>query len=193
MKRRHYRAPGAASSCASAGKLRNAALPACVDPDQSASGAPDAGSGHRERPETCMKILLPVDGSRYTRRMLSYIAAHDELLGSGHEYLLFTVVPALSSRAAEFFDRRTLEEYYQDEAERALHAPRAFAGKQGWQARSAHAHGHAAEEIARFAAKERPDLIVMGTHGHSALGNVVLGSVANGVLARCKAPLLFVR
>jgi len=33
-----------------------------------------------------MKILLPIDGSDYTKRMLSYIAAHDELLGSGHEY-----------------------------------------------------------------------------------------------------------
>jgi nucleotide-binding universal stress UspA family protein len=140
-----------------------------------------------------MKILLPVDGSKYTKRMLSYIAAHDELLGSGHEYLLFTVVPALTSRAAEFFDRRTRDAYYQDEAERVLRAHRTFVDKQGWKSRSAHAHGHAAEEIARFAAKEKPDLIVMGTHGHSALGNVVLGSVANGVLARCKAPLLFIR
>ena len=76
-----------------------------------------------------MKILLPVDGSKYTKRMLSYIVAHDELLGSGHEYLLFTVVPRLSSRAAEFFDRRTLDSYYQDEAEKVLRAPLAFAQK----------------------------------------------------------------
>jgi nucleotide-binding universal stress UspA family protein len=38
----------------------------------------------------------------------------------------------------------------------------------------------------------QPDLIVMGTHGHSALGNVVMGSVATGVLARCKAPVLLI-
>jgi nucleotide-binding universal stress UspA family protein len=143
--------------------------------------------------EIRMKILLPVDGSKYTKRMLSYIAAHDELLGSGHEYLLFSVVPALSSRAAEFFDRRARDEYYQDEAQKVLRSALAFAEKQGWKVRSAHASGHAAEEIARFAAKEKPDLIVMGTHGHSALGNVLLGSVAAGVLARCKVPLLFIR
>ena len=139
-----------------------------------------------------MKILLPVDGSKYTRRMLSYVAAHDELLGSGHEYLLFTVVPRLSSRAAEFFDRRTLDAYYQDEAERVLRAPRAFAQKQGWTMRSAHASGHAPEEIAIYAKAQKPGLIVMGTHGHSALANAVLGSVAQGVLARCRVPLLLV-
>ena len=140
-----------------------------------------------------MKILLPVDGSKYTRRMLSYIAAHDELLGRGHEYLLFTAVPKLSSRAAAFFDRQTLVDYYQDEAEKVLRAPRAFAQKQGWTLRTAHAAGHAAELIAGQVRRERPDLVVMGTHGHTALGNAVLGSVAQGVLARCKVPVLLVR
>jgi len=33
-----------------------------------------------------------------------------------------------------------------------------------------HAPGHAAESIANFAQTLKPDLIVMGTHGHSALG-----------------------
>ena len=140
-----------------------------------------------------MKILLPVDGSKYTKRMLSYIAAHDELLGAGHEYLLFTVVPRLSSRAAAFFDRRTLDEYYHDEAEKVLRAPRKFAQNHGWTVRTAHGAGHPAEGIANLARKERPNLIIMGTHGHSALGNVVLGSVANGVMARCKVPMLFIR
>jgi nucleotide-binding universal stress UspA family protein len=140
-----------------------------------------------------MKILLPVDGSKYTRRMLAYIAAHDELLGSGHDYLLFTAVPRLSPRAASFFDRPTLQSYYEDEAQAVLRAPLAFAARQGWTARSAFAAGHAADEIARIAAREKPGLIVMGTHGHSALGSTVLGSVAQGVLSRCRQPVLLVR
>lgn len=140
-----------------------------------------------------MKILLPVDGSKYTKRMLSYIAAHDELLGSGHEYLLFTVVTQLSNRAASFFDKATLTAYYQDEAQGVLRAPLAFAQKQGWAVRSAFVAGFAPEQIARMAARERSGLIVMGSHGHSALGSAVLGSVAQGVLARCKTPLMFIR
>ncbi len=140
-----------------------------------------------------MKFLLPIDGSRYTRRMLSYIAAHDELLGAGHEYVLFTSVPLLTSRAAEFFKRSDLDAYYKDEAERVLRSARTFAEKQGWKVRTAFGAGHAAEAITNLAKKEKPDLIIMGTHGHSALGNVVLGSVANGVMARCKVPMLFIR
>jgi nucleotide-binding universal stress UspA family protein len=139
-----------------------------------------------------MKVLLPVDGSKYTKRMLSYIAAHDELLGAGHEILLFTVVPRLSSRAAGFFNRLTLDEYYADEAAKVLRAPRAFALQQGWALQSAHAAGHAAEEIADHAKAHKPGLIVMGTHGHTALGNAVLGSVVQGVLARCTVPMLLI-
>jgi nucleotide-binding universal stress UspA family protein len=33
----------------------------------------------------------------------------------------------------------------------------------------------------------------MGTHGRSSLGNVVLGSVASGVLARSRRPVLLIR
>jgi hypothetical protein len=39
-----------------------------------------------------MKILLPVDGSQYTKRMLGYVAAHEELFGPQHEFVFATVV-----------------------------------------------------------------------------------------------------
>jgi len=140
-----------------------------------------------------MKILLPVDGSEYTKRMLSYIAAHDELLGAGHDYTVFTAVPPVPPHAARYLDRHTLNEYYSEQAEEVLRPVRTFADQQGWKISVAHATGHAAESIAALAETLKPDLIVMGTHGHSALGNIVLGSVATGVLARCKAPVLLIR
>ena len=37
------------------------------------------------------------------------------------------------------------------------------------------------------------DLIVMGSHGHGAIANLVLGSVANKVVALSKVPVLLVR
>ena len=33
----------------------------------------------------------------------------------------------------------------------------------------------------------------MGSHGHGALGNLIIGSVATKVLASCKVPVLLVR
>lgn len=140
-----------------------------------------------------VKILLPVDGSVYTRRMLGYVAAHDEWFGTGHEYVALHAVPAIPVYAARFLDRGVLDDHYREEARRVLDPVEAFARQQGWRLRCEHAVGPAAAAIAAFAEDERPDLIVMGTHGHSALGNVVLGSVAAGVLARCRLPVLFVR
>lgn len=139
-----------------------------------------------------MKILLPVDGSDYTKRMLAYIAAHDELLGAGHEYVVITAVPPIPAHAARFLDRSTLDTYYREQADEVLRPVKRFAEQQGWKIRASHVAGHASDVIAALATAEKPDLIVMGTHGHTALGNVVLGSVASGVLARCKVPTLLV-
>lgn len=141
-----------------------------------------------------MKILLPVDGSEYTRRMLAYIAAHDELLGAGHEYVAFTVVPAIPAHAARYLERGVLDDHYREQAEQVLEPVRAFAAQKGWKLNTAWQSGQAADTIASFAEREKPDLIVMGAHGHSSLGNVLLGSVTTGVLARCKsAPVLLIR
>ncbi len=139
-----------------------------------------------------MKILLPVDGSKYTRRMLAYLGAHDEFLAAEHDYVAFTAVAPVPANASRFVDDGILAGYYRDHAEKVLKTVRAFAEQHRWRLRTAYGHGHAAETIAVFAHKEKPDLIVMGTHGHSALGNMVLGSVATGVIARSKFPVLLV-
>ena len=53
--------------------------------------------------------------------------------------------------------------------------------------------GQAGELIAKFADAGKYDLLVMGSHGHGALGNLVMGSVATKVLANCGVPVLLVR
>jgi nucleotide-binding universal stress UspA family protein len=140
-----------------------------------------------------MKILLPVDGSPYTKRMLGYVAAHEELFGPQHEYIFATVVGPVPPHVTHFIDRATLNSYYDDEAEKVLSPALKFAAQHGWNARRLHAQGPAPEVLAALAKAEKVDLIVMGSHGHSALGNMILGSVATGVLARCDAPVLLIR
>ncbi|EWS62583.1 hypothetical protein Y695_04186 [Hydrogenophaga sp. T4] len=46
-----------------------------------------------------MKILLAVDGSAYTKKMLAYLTTHEEMFGSNNDLTLFTVQLPLPARA----------------------------------------------------------------------------------------------
>ena len=52
--------------------------------------------------------------------------------------------------------------------------------------------GDPAEEIVRYAAGHRVDLIVLGTHGRTGVSRVLLGSVAERVLRTAHCPVLVV-
>jgi len=52
--------------------------------------------------------------------------------------------------------------------------------------------GLPAEEIVRMAEKEKVDMIVMGTRGHSGLKRLMLGSVTDRVIRACTCPVLAV-
>jgi nucleotide-binding universal stress UspA family protein len=140
-----------------------------------------------------MKILIPVDGSGYTKRALAYLAAHPEWLGAHHQYTLLHVVPKVPPRAAAVIEKAVLAAYYKDEADKVFKPLRRFFVQHGLEAQYLSQVGHAAEQISAVAAKSKPDLVLMGSHGHSALGNLVLGSVATKVLATCQVPVLLVR
>ncbi len=140
-----------------------------------------------------MKILVAVDGSPYTKRALAYLAAHEEWLGTHHRYTLLHVIPQVPPRAAAVIDKATLKSYYEDEAEKVFKPLRSFFVKQGLDAEYVSKIGHAAEVIAAVGNKGDYDLVLMGSHGHSSLGNLVMGSVANKVLAHTKLPVLLIR
>ena len=141
-----------------------------------------------------MKILVAADGSRYTKRMLAYLAAHDESFGrKEHSFTVLTVVGAIPARAAEALSNKIVHEYYTNEAEATFKPIRAFFAKQGFDAEFAHRVGNAGEQIAAFARKGKFDLVLMGSHGHGALAHLVMGSVTSRVLASCEVPLLIVR
>ena len=140
-----------------------------------------------------MKILVAVDGSDFTKRMLAYLTAHDEWLGPQHAYTVTYAVSAVPPRAAAVLDKAVLKGHYDDEAEKVFKPIRTFFQKQGIQATYVSKVGPAADNIAALADKGDFDLLVMGSHGHGSLTNLVMGSVATKVLARSKVPVLLIR
>ena len=140
-----------------------------------------------------MKILIAADGSSYTKRMLAYLAAHEEWLGPNHHYTVIHSVLAVPDRAAAFVETEIVRKFHEDDAETVFRPIRAFFKQQGIEATFVHTVGHAADSIANLAEEGKFDLLVMGSRGHSDLVNLVLGSVATKVLAKCSTPVLLVR
>ena len=139
-----------------------------------------------------MKILLAVDGSPYTKKMLAYLSTH-ALLAQGNDYAVFTVQATLPPRARAAVGKEIVKKYYTEEAEKVLAPVTKFLLRHGIDAKSSWKTGHAGETIAEFAETGQFDLIIMGSHGHGTLVNLVMGSVATEVLAHCKVPVLLVR
>jgi nucleotide-binding universal stress UspA family protein len=140
-----------------------------------------------------MKILLPVDASACTERLLAHLAAHPELLAGDHEYTLFTAIQPGTTVDTRFVDCGSLEEFVRQQAEAVLAPARAHAHHLGWKVREDYVPGPAAQAIVAKAELLHADLIVMGTHGRSPLGTFVLGSVASAVLEGCKVPVMLIR
>jgi len=140
-----------------------------------------------------MKILIAVDGSDYTKRMLAYLAAHDEWFGPKHSYTIIHGVLAVPHRAAAFVGQKVVQEYYDSDAETVFRPIRAFFAQQGIEAKFVHTVGHVAESIAELAEEGKFDLVVMGSRGNSDVVNLVLGSVTTKVLAKCSVPVLLIR
>jgi nucleotide-binding universal stress UspA family protein len=140
-----------------------------------------------------MKILLAVDGSPFTKKMLAYLVTHDDTFSPANEYTLFTAHAPLPVRARSVLGKDLIDRYHAEESERVLAPVSKFLSRHGIGAKSAWKVGPAGETIAKFAESGKYDLLLMGSHGHGALANLVMGSVATQVLAHCRVPVLLVR
>lgn len=140
-----------------------------------------------------MNILLAVDGSAYTKKMLAYLAAHEELLGPNHDYTVLTVQAPLPPRARAALGKEAADTYHAEEAEKILAPVAKFLGRQGVQPKRIVKTGAVGETIGKVADTGRYDLLVMGSHGHGAFVSAVLGSVSTRLLSRTKVPVLLIR
>ncbi len=69
-------------------------------------------------------------------------------------------------------------------------------GKPWWENLTIHRdirYGNAAKEINHYVEKHEIDLVVMGTHGHSKLATVLLGSVTERTVRTCSCPVTVIR
>lgn len=140
-----------------------------------------------------MKILLAVDGSAHTKKMLAYLVTHQELLAPTNSYTLLTVQPQLPVHARRVVGKEATDNYHREESEKVLSPATQFLVRHGINPKSVSKVGHAGEHICKVAESGKFDMVVMGSHGHGVFGNLVMGSVATQVMSHCKVPVLMVR
>ncbi|BEU94520.1 universal stress protein [Acidovorax sp. DW039] len=140
-----------------------------------------------------MNILLAVDGSAFTKKMLAYLATHEDLLGPNHSYTVLTVQAPLPTRARAALGKEVVDNYHTEEADKIMAPVAKFLGRHGVEPKRMFKVGAVGETIAKVADSGKFDLLVMGSHGHGALATLVVGSVTTQVLAHCKVPVLIVR
>jgi nucleotide-binding universal stress UspA family protein len=140
-----------------------------------------------------MKILLPYDGSRHARRAVQFVAARSPLAGRHPTVWLLNVQTPMPNEIMTVSTRKQASEIYARRAENLLQPVRARLKRAGLTVRTAHTVGMPGLRIARAARDKKVDLIVMGSHGRSAVAGMLLGSVASTVLAHCKTPVLLLR
>ncbi|NML42423.1 universal stress protein [Ramlibacter sp. G-1-2-2] len=140
-----------------------------------------------------MKILLAVDGSDYTRKMLEYVVANRSLFDASHSYTLFHAQPPLPPHARSALGTTAVQAYHEEEAQRVLQPALATLKAQDLEAQGSWKMGSAGDAIAAAAREGGYDMIIMGSHGHKSLAQLVMGSVSTQVLAQCGVPVLLIR
>lgn len=141
-----------------------------------------------------MKILLAVDGSAHSVKSANFLVTHFEWFKDVQELHLFYVkLPVPSGRVRAAIGKDALEHYYRDEAEAALGPARQVLEQHGIPFQATFKVGDISAEICAYVSAHAIDMIVMGSHGHGALTNLIMGSVATKVLASTSVPVLIVR
>jgi nucleotide-binding universal stress UspA family protein len=140
-----------------------------------------------------MKILLAADGSKYTKKALAFLTANEKLASESDELVVLNVQPAVPPRVKSLVGSAAVTDWHRDEAAKVLSPIERFLRRHAIPFKSQWVVGQAADEIIRTADREKASMIVMGTHGHGALGRALLGSVAQKVVTGASIPVLLAR
>lgn len=119
-----------------------------------------------------MKILLPIDGSEYSKNAIDFVASRTTVLGNNPTIELLNIQVPLPARASRLVGREALDRYYEEEADKVFTSARKVLKRDNITVTEAYRIGAPDEMIAQEADKLPADLIVMGSRGLTALKGI---------------------
>jgi nucleotide-binding universal stress UspA family protein len=139
------------------------------------------------------KILLPVDGSEGSSNAARHVAHIAAMMPGIEVHLLNVQPPGDDWMVRRMIKAEELAALEADWGEASLAPARGILQKAGIPCQSHMVQGEVAATIARLAKELGCDQIIMGTQGRSALGDLLLGSVAVKVLHLSRVPVTLVK
>jgi glycine betaine transporter len=136
------------------------------------------------------KILVPIDFSAYSENTIDYASTIAERFDA--TLILFHVIESLPYSVTDAFKVVEHRKGLQTLATSLLRNLSDEIRARKLPTKTRLVWGTASREILSEARRERPDLIVMGTHGRSGLPHAILGSVAEKVVRLSGVPVLTV-
>ena len=145
------------------------------------------------------KILVPTDGSKAAQKAAKYAVDLAKQLKAS--VIVLSVVDKRIFMGQTIPAGKTsrhviepIEDYLREAAEGYAGEIKKLCDKNGVQAKTVITEGHPVEGILKEAERSKVGLIVMGSHGKSAITAAVLGSVAYGVIHKdTKIPVMVVK
>jgi nucleotide-binding universal stress UspA family protein len=138
-------------------------------------------------------ILVPIDFSALTSRVIAQAEALARLL-AGRIILLHVTEPVAKvvDYAVIVVSVAQVNEAASKEAKRKLSEFEAELRTAGLTVESSEVIGSPASEIVAQALKHSADYIIIGSHGHTAFYDLLVGGTASGVLKRSECPVVIV-
>lgn len=138
-------------------------------------------------------ILIPVDGSDNALRAVDYAIAHRAAFEPIKISLLNVQPPIISGTVRMFIDKATIDNYYAEEGDAALHSASVRLEEAGISFVQEIDIGNVAESIADYAADHKCDQIVIGSRGMGSTKSWLLGSATTKVLHLAEVPVTVVK
>ncbi|MGA2172844.1 MAG: universal stress protein [Sedimentisphaerales bacterium] len=145
------------------------------------------------------KILVPTDGSKTAQKAATYAIGlakqlHASIIVMSVVDKRFLISRTVLVKPSSRYVAESIGDYQQEAAERYAGEIKKLCQKKGIQSKIVIKQGHPVEEIVKESEKSKVNLIVMGSHGESALAAATLGSVTYGVLHKnTTIPILVVK
>lgn len=138
-------------------------------------------------------ILVPVDGSTPSLNAVKAAIKQQREYGTGTLYVINVQPPIISGNVTRFVAHEAIQDFYQEEGEKALAPVRSLLTESGVSFEVSVQVGPIAKVIADFATNHGCEAIIMGTRGLGGVSGLVLGSVTTKVLHLTDVPVTLIK